>query len=75
MEYQPHMTSRELAQRLNISLCTVERWRQRGDGPQYLKYASRVFYRVQDVEAFERAQLFKRTGERVYRKYPFDNKG
>ncbi|HQY44002.1 MAG TPA: helix-turn-helix domain-containing protein [Paracoccaceae bacterium] len=47
----------ELAARWKISPRTLERWRWIGDGPRFLKIGGRVIYRIEDVEAFERASL------------------
>jgi predicted site-specific integrase-resolvase len=47
----------ELAARWKISPRTLERWRWIGDGPRFLKIGGRVIYRIEDVEAFERAAL------------------
>jgi hypothetical protein len=46
-----------LARRWNISPRTLERWRWLGTGPRYLKIGGRVVYRLDDIEAFEIAQL------------------
>ena len=47
----------ELAARWKISPRTLERWHWIGDGPRVLKIGGRVIYRIEDVEAFERAAL------------------
>ena len=60
------MNQTELAARWKISPRTLERWRWIGDGPGFLKIGGRVIYRIEDVEAFERAAL-SATGE-PYRK-------
>ena len=52
-----HLHQAELARRWNISPRTLERRRWLGQGPAYLKIGGRVVYRVEDVEAFEAAQL------------------
>jgi hypothetical protein len=36
---------------------TLERWRWLHQGPRYLKLGGRVVYRLEDVEAFEAAQV------------------
>ena len=56
----------ELAARWKINPRTLERWRWIGDGPRFLKIGGRVIYRIEDVEAFERAAL-SAAGEK-YRK-------
>jgi predicted site-specific integrase-resolvase len=53
-----HLNQRELAERLNISPRTLERWRWLGEGPAFLKLGGgRVVYRLQDVESYEAEQL------------------
>ena len=52
-----HLNQRELAERLNISPRTLERWRWLGEGPRFLKIGGRVVYRLQDVERYEAEQL------------------
>ncbi|AJE33703.1 hypothetical protein B842_09270 [Corynebacterium humireducens NBRC 106098 = DSM 45392] len=53
--------------------CLGERWdktpqalaqmRYRGDGPKYFKVGRSVFYRLEDVEAWEESQLRTRTDD------------
>ena len=52
-----HLNQIELAQRWRISPRTLERWRWLNQGPTYLKIGGRVLYRLEDIEAFEAAQL------------------
>ena len=52
-----HLTQSEVARRWCLSPRTLERWRWLGRGPRYLKIGGRVAYRVEDVEAYEAAQL------------------
>ena len=52
-----HLNQRELAERLNISPRTLERWRWLGEGPPFLKIGGRVVYRLQDIERYEADQL------------------
>ena len=58
-----HLKQSELAARWTISPRTLERWRWVGQGPRYLKVGGRVIYRLEDVEAYEAAQLRKSTAE------------
>lgn len=46
-----------LAERWCISQKTLENWRNRGHGPQYLKIGKRVVYRICDIESFEEDNL------------------
>jgi hypothetical protein len=52
-----HLNQNQLAERLNISPRTLERWRWLGEGPPFLKVGGRVVYRLQDVERYEAEQL------------------
>lgn len=56
-----HLRQKDLAERWHVSPRTLERWRWLGGGPRFLKIGGRVIYRLEDVEAFERAQLRKDT--------------
>jgi len=53
-----HLNQREVAERLNISPRTLERWRWLGEGgPPFLKIGGRVVYRLQDIERYEAERL------------------
>ena len=51
-----HIHQRQLAERWDVSVRTLERWRSEGKGPPYLKLGGHVAYRLVDVEAYEEAQ-------------------
>ena len=52
-----HLNQIELSRRWTISPRTLERWRWLSEGPAYLKVGGRVVYRVEDIEAYEAAQM------------------
>lgn len=52
-----HINQVELSRRWRLSPRTLERWRYRGTGPQYLKVGGRVVYRLDDIEAFEARRI------------------
>ena len=52
-----HFNQVDLSRRWNISPRTLERWRWLRQGPRYLKIGGRVVYRLDDIEAFEAAQV------------------
>jgi hypothetical protein len=54
-----HFNQVDLSRRWNISPRTLERWRWLKQGPTYLKIGGRVVYRLEDIEAFEKAQINK----------------
>lgn len=49
-------TETELAQRWNISIKTLQRWRSESRGPRYYKLSKAVRYALEDVVAYEDAQ-------------------
>jgi hypothetical protein len=53
-----HLNQVQLSRRWSISPRTLERWRWLKAGPRYLKIGGRVVYRLEDVESFERGQLY-----------------
>jgi hypothetical protein len=55
-ERPAHLSQVQLARRWHLSPRTLERWRWLGQGPAFLKLGGRIVYRLDDVEAFERAQ-------------------
>jgi len=63
MSAQPEalLTERELAERWQISVKTLYRWRVQGTGPAYVRLqetpAAPVRYRLEDVVQFEAARL------------------
>jgi hypothetical protein len=52
-----HLLQAELAERWRISARTLERWRWLRLGPPYVKVGGRVVYRLEDVLAYEAANL------------------
>ena len=58
-DFTRHLSTLELALRWNMSPRSLERWRQEGRGPRYIKLPGKVVYRLVDVEAFEA----ERTGD------------
>jgi hypothetical protein len=54
-----HLDQAQLAKRWRMSPRSLERWRWRWRriGPRYVKIGNHVRYRLQDIEAFEAANL------------------
>ena len=52
-----HINQVELSRRWKLSPRTLERWRWLKQGPDYLKVGGRIVYRIEDIEAYEAAQL------------------
>ena len=47
------LSNRDLAERFNVSVDTVRRWRLHGEGPTGVRIGKHVRYAVADVEAWE----------------------
>lgn len=47
------LTEAELAARWRHSLRSVQRWREEGGGPPWVRIGRRIVYRIADIEAFE----------------------
>lgn len=56
-------TPDQLGERWGKSRQALAQMRYRGDGPQFLKIGKSIFYRPEDVNAFEEAQLRVRTDD------------
>lgn len=52
-----HLTTQDLAARLGIPVQTVYGWRVYGKGPRGMRAGKYVRYRIEDVRAWEEAQL------------------
>jgi excisionase family DNA binding protein len=51
------MTERAAAERLGVSVRTLQKWRLQGNGPRFLKLGYAVRYEEKDLESFiERAR-------------------
>jgi hypothetical protein len=59
------LNEKELSQRWNVAVATLQKWRQQSYGPAFLKLSSRVAYPIEAVEAFERESLRKSTSEKA----------
>ncbi len=58
------LTSKEAAERLGLKDQTLREWRVRGYGPEFVRISrTRVRYRPDSLESFERAQSFRSTAE------------
>jgi predicted site-specific integrase-resolvase len=54
------LTSRDVSALLRVSVSTLCRWRDRGDGPPWLNLAGVPRYRLDDVSAWLQAQRHER---------------
>ena len=54
------LTEAQLALREHVSARTIQRWRQDGEGPAFVRLGlRRVGYKLADVEAWESSRTFK----------------
>lgn len=54
----PHIPAEKLAERLSVSLRTVERWRVNGEGPCFLRVGPRrVIYPIAEIERWEAERM------------------
>ena len=52
------MTEVEAAKRLHLSPRTLQAWRQRGQGPEFVRYSARcIRYRVSDLDTWVRERI------------------
>ena len=52
MEPQMLLSEAQAADFLNLSACTLQQWRSKGRGPQFVKLNRMVRYRRSDIDAF-----------------------
>jgi predicted DNA-binding transcriptional regulator AlpA len=53
----------EVAKKLRVTKATLESWRCRGGGPQFVKYGRAVRYRPEDIEIFLEKSLRSSTSQ------------
>jgi DNA-binding transcriptional MerR regulator len=51
------LTTQQLAQRLGLASITLQFWRAQGIGIPFVKVGHRVFYRLADVQRYERREM------------------
>lgn len=51
------LTTQQLAQRLGLAPITLQTWRAQGVGIPFVKVGHRVFYRLADVQRYERREM------------------
>ena len=60
---QLYFNEKWVAQRLGLSVKTIQSWRDKGGGPAFRKFNSAVRYCVADIEAYEQAALRTSTSD------------
>jgi hypothetical protein len=58
-----HLNELQVAERFNVSVKTIRKWRLNGGGPRYRKFGSAVRYALADIEAFEEACARRSTSD------------
>jgi len=56
-------TVEEVANKLQLSKATLNRWRGTGEGPKFLKLGGAIRYRQEDVQDWMSRQLVNSTSE------------
>lgn len=51
-----HLEARDLAERWNVHLDTLKKWRWNGRGPQFLKLNGKIVYPLDQIIEFEKAR-------------------
>ncbi len=59
----PILTVNNAADHLHVHVRTLERWRQTGEGPRYVRMGHRVGYRQSDLEIWLEANARTSTSE------------
>jgi predicted DNA-binding transcriptional regulator AlpA len=63
-----YLTEAEFAGRYHLGRRTVQRWRQTGDGPTWVRLgARRVLYRLSDCEAWAAARTYRHRADELAR--------
>jgi hypothetical protein len=57
------ITEKQLADRWNISVKAIQRWRVVGQGPKWMKFGSAVRYPLAEVEKVEAASIRSSTSQ------------
>lgn len=52
-----NLTPEQLAERWEVTLDTLQRWRRENVGPRYFKVERRIRYQLADIEAYEQRSL------------------
>ena len=64
-----YLTQIEVRDQYKISKPTLERWRQTGEGPAWVRFGPRrVLYRRSDIEAWAEKRTFRHRADELSRK-------
>jgi predicted DNA-binding transcriptional regulator AlpA len=63
-----YLTEAEFADRYHLGRRTVQRWRQTGDGPAWVRLgARRILYRLSDCETWAAARTYRHRADEMSR--------
>jgi predicted DNA-binding transcriptional regulator AlpA len=63
-----YLTEAQFAERYHIGRRTVQRWRQSGEGPAWVRLGQRrVLYRLSDCEAWAATRTFRHRADELSR--------
>lgn len=54
-----HLTTKDAADYLQISVRTLERYRSEGTGPKFARFGNRTLYRTEDIDAWLAERTFR----------------
>lgn len=61
----PFLTPQQAADYLGLKRSTIDYYRWVGGGPNYRKHGGRVFYHIDDVNAWSAGRAFRSSAERA----------
>jgi len=57
------LTPEELANRWCITPGTLNRWRLKGTGPGFCQTEDGIFYKLQDIDTYEKSRTYQSTAD------------
>jgi predicted DNA-binding transcriptional regulator AlpA len=61
-----YLTEAEFAEQYHLGERTVQRWRQTGEGPSWVRLGRRrILYRLSDVEAWARTRTYRHRADEL----------
>ncbi len=59
------ISAKDLAQRWNVRIQTLQKWRIANEGPRYIKIGGRVMYNMKEIAQYEKERTFCGTSRRA----------
>jgi predicted DNA-binding transcriptional regulator AlpA len=63
MSHRSLLTPAEVAEMVRVSTKTLQKMRQRGDGPSFVKIRRKVLYPPEEIAAYVQRNVFRSTSE------------